>query len=279
MGGNSKVAEKEEIINIAEGLWRETLNANSYYSIIKQYRDNYKEYENEIIMSSAFYSVTYLAIQNALFLELSKLYDRSKGAISLGHLVKLCGVSNCLPEYRKFETNDGRTLNIPYSHRIKNGEEWYFKDYIESQKQIQDLLGGQNKADISKEMTASEYIDFLGKQYNSLNSITERLIIQRNKIYAHNDVSLRLNVKDILKQYPLHYSDIEILIDYAFDVTRFIIGALTGIEKATSYVNINDWNGTLNYVKIGLKYRDKEIEEQTLKFTDENFPENYNRNS
>lgn len=255
--------EKEEIINISEGLWQQTLNANSYYLIIKQYNNYFKDYEEEISMSSGFYSVAYQAIQDALFIELSKLYDKTTGVINLRYLIKLCEEYKCLPEHRELPDKNGAIVNIPYIHRIKIDEEWYFKEYIEQENNFQELFGSSNTDEISKEMTASEYIDFLGKQYNSMNAITDKLTKQRNKIYAHNDGRLKFNVKECLEINPLHFADIQTLIDYAFDVTRFVIGALTGIEKTTMYTNIDDWKGTLDYVKLGVKYRDMEIKSQT----------------
>lgn len=253
------MTEKEEIINIAKGLWQQTLNANSYYLIIKQYHDNYINYEDEIIMSSAFYSVAYLAFQNALFLELAKLYDKTKNVINLRHLIELCKDSNCIPEYRELRDKEGEVLNAKYVHRIKPAEEWYFKEYIEQENKIRELFGDPNRDEISIKMKASEYIDFLVKQYNAINQITEKLTTQRNKVYVHNDGNLKLNIKECLDRNPLYFFDMQTLIDYAFDVTRFIIGALTGIEKATSYANIDDWKSTLDYVKIGIKYQDIEI--------------------
>lgn len=265
------MAEKEEIISIANGLWQQVLNVNSYYLILKQYNDYFKDYEDEISMSSAFYSLAFQAMQDALFAELSKLYDKTKGVINLKYLLNICEENKCLPEYREFSGENGDKVKGAYLHRIKNGEEWYFKDYIEKENEIRELFGSPNKGELIKEMCASEYIDFLVMQYNSINTITERLTKQRNKIYAHNDGELKFNVKECLENNPLYLSDIQKLIDYAFDVTRFVIGALTGVEKATTYININDWKGTLDYVKLGIKYRDTEIEAQTEKFIEENF--------
>lgn len=265
------MVEKEEIINIAEGLWQQALNSNSYYLIIKQYNNYFKDYKDEISISSAFYSVAYQAMQNALFIELSKLYDKTTGVINLRYLLKLCEEYKCLPEYREFLDKNGAIVNAPYIHKIKTGEEWYFKEYIEQENKFQELFGSSYTDKINKEMRASEYIDFLVKQYNSINTVTEKLTKQRNKIYAHNDGILKFNVKECLGTNPLHFSDLQILIDYAFDVTRFIIGALTGVERTTEYRNIDDWKGTLDYVKLGIKYRDTEIKAQTDKFIEENF--------
>lgn len=265
------MAEKGEIISIAKGLWQQTLNANSYYLILKQYNDYFKDYKDEISMSSAFYSLAYQAMQNALFIELSKLYDKTKGAINLRYLLKLCEEYRCFPEYREFPDKNGGIVKAPYIHRIKTGEEWYFKEYIEKDNMIMELFENSNKDEEIKEMCALEYIDFLVKQYNSIKTITEKLTRQRNKIYAHNDGELKFNIKECLENNPLYFSDIQTLIDYALDVTRFVIGALTGIEKATTYANVDDWKGTLDYVRLGVKYKDIEIKAQTEKFIAENF--------
>lgn len=268
------MAKEAEIVKIAEELFQEAINANSYFLILEQYDENYRDYVNELLMSPAFYSIAYLAMQNALFLELSKLYDRTKDTINLGYLIKLCEENKCIPENRTLKTKDGKIQKIPYIHKIREEEKWYFKDYSSGEQELGELLINTNKPDLFYvKVTASEYIGFLGKQYNALNKITENLKNQRNKIYAHNDGKLGFDLKDFLDQNSLCNLDMQKLIDYAFDVTRFVIGALTGTEKGTSYKNINDWRGTLDYVRIGMKYKDLEVNSQIKKLVQENFLE------
>ena len=56
------------------------------------------------------------------------------------------------------------------------------------------------------------------------------------------------------------------LIDFALDVSIFAIAYFTGVSRPKSYLNIDDWESTLNLVKIGLKYRDYDFEKNIDKF-------------
>ena len=57
------------------------------------------------------------------------------------------------------------------------------------------------------------------------------------------------------------------MIEFALDAAGLIVGALTGVCKARNYSNIDDWEGTLMLVRLGLKYQDydQEQKEKALK--------------
>ena len=82
--------DKEQLIKFAEELYQEAFAANAYFLIMQQYREMQKEYLAEMRLSPAFYSVIYEALQKACFIELAKLYDRTKGAYSIGTLLNFC---------------------------------------------------------------------------------------------------------------------------------------------------------------------------------------------
>ena len=84
----------------------------------------------------------------------------------------------------------------------------------------------------------------------------ENIRKQRNTIYAHNDEERIKDIDSITKKYPISYPDIKELIDFALDCTGLIIGSLTDVCKATHYSNIDDWEGTLMLVRMGLKYQE-----------------------
>lgn len=79
--------DKEQLIKFAEELYQEAFAANAYFLIMQQYREMQKEYLAEMRLSPAFYSVIYEALQKACFIELAKLYDRTKGAYSIATLL------------------------------------------------------------------------------------------------------------------------------------------------------------------------------------------------
>lgn len=261
---NGDLMNIEDIKILANNFWGKAIEINSYYSILKQYSENYNKYYDEMCCSSAFYSITYQALQVAMFIELAKLYDRSKNAINIRFLLEECiqNIEN-FPKYRAIIEIDGekQTKSIPYYHQIKQEEECYFKEYIKKEREWQELFetNGENMP-IIKDLSIYEYFDMYKKRYHALKPQIENLSVQRNKIYAHNDKELCFNIDEILMENPISFGDIQELIDYALDVSRFVIGCLENVCKQKQYENIDDWEMTLRLVRLGNKNRDVDVE-------------------
>ncbi len=260
--------EKDEIVSIANQLYDECLCAASYFSIIEQYRKIKNRYIDEINMSPAFYEHAFSALQKACFMELAKLYESSNSKVnSIGRLLKISEENiSVFPEYKEVEINEnGRTVKQKrkYRHELSALEKVFYKSEVESQINFTKVLSEvfAKKDDIVKdedvpiiiELTFSEYIKLFQKVYSSLSKERKCVRIQRNKLYAHNDIELIENEEILHQKNGILYKDIKKLIDFGFDVTIAIIGVLTGINKARSYSNINDLEHTLRFVKIGIE--------------------------
>ena len=103
--------DKEKLIKLAEDLYQSAFDANAYYAIMMQYSEMSKKYNNEMNLSPAFYQVVYGALQKACFMEIAKLYDKTKDVVSVGLLLKYCRDNlDLFPEYRDIVTikEDGR---------------------------------------------------------------------------------------------------------------------------------------------------------------------------
>ena len=111
--------EKEKLIKLAEDLYQSAFDANAYYAIMMQYREMSKKYNDEMNLSPAFYQVVYGALQKACFMEIAKLYDKTKDVVSVGLLLKYCRDSlDLFPEYRdsKKQENIRVQRNKIYAH-------------------------------------------------------------------------------------------------------------------------------------------------------------------
>ena len=230
--------DKEKLIKLAEDLYQSAFDANAYYAIMMQYREMSKKYNDEMNLSPAFYQVVYGALQKACFMEIAKLYDKTKDVVSIGLLLKYCRDNlDLFPEYRGIVTikEDGREypFQVPYQHHLKPTEECFYENEVKSQREILKLF---DTPDFEK--------------------VPVR--VQRNKIYAHSDEKHILSEEKVWDKNPVTYPDIQELIDFALDCTRLILGALTGVSRAVSYGNIDDMEGTLMFAKLGLKYQDYE---------------------
>lgn len=268
-----RTLEKNQLINFAEKLHQEAFNANVYFLIIKQYRENLKEYHDEMRLSSAFYSVVYEALQIACFIELAKLYDRTNGAYSIGALLKLC--QDNISFFSKYRDEvegeaDGKkyVFPIPYQHKLKPAEECFFKEEVHKQREFYKIFDvpSADTVPVQVDLTFGEFLELYQKRYIALSKKRDRLSEQRNKIYVHNDEKSIFNMDEILGKNALLYTDIKELIEFALDATGLIVGALTGICKAEKYSNIDDWMQTLMHTRLGLKYWEYDLEQKENEF-------------
>ncbi|EMF0379760.1 hypothetical protein JMQ93_002153, partial [Enterococcus hirae] len=58
------------------------------------------------------------------------------------------------------------------------------------------------------------------------------------------------------------YKDINDLIVFALDFSIFASAMLTGINRASEPVNINDWENTLRAVRLGEKYKEVDVQKK-----------------
>lgn len=265
--------DKVQLTKLAEELYQEAFAANAYFLIMQQYREMQKEYLAEMRLSPAFYSVIYEALQKACFIELAKLYDRTKGAYSLGTMLNFCEENlKFFSEYRDTVEieDDGKKYIFPvsYQHSLKSTEECFFKEEVHVQRNIYKLfdISSADTPPVTVDLTFSEFLKLYQKRYVALSKKRDNISEQRNKIYAHNDVKGIFNLEEVLEKNPLFYTDMQELIEFALDATGLVVGALTGVCKARNYSNIDDWEGTLMLARLGLKYQDYDQEQKEKAF-------------
>lgn len=252
---------KETLIQYARELHQEAFDANQYYLLMQQYWQYQKDYVAEMKLSPTFYNVVYGALLKACFMEIAKLYDQSNGAISIGSFLKQCRENTSVfPEYQNDFTveDNGKVYSfpIPYQHQLKPEEERFFKDQVESQRAIFkafDIPDSESKA-VTVGLTFSDFLELYQKRFCSLSKKQDCIRERRNKIYAHNDEQRFNDMDSILRKNPITYPDIQELIDFALDCTGLILGALTGECPARQYANLDDWDNTLWFAQLGIKY-------------------------
>ena len=265
--------EKDKILKIAEDLYKVAFDANAYFLIMQQFRDLRIKYDFEIRVSPAFYSTVYAALLKACFMDIAKLYDLNSKSITIGYLLRIC-VDNItlFNEYREIkaikENGQEDTDYYPYHHKLRANEECFFEKQVQIQRNFNELNGISGDVPIIVDLKFSELLSLFQNCLSSFSKKIENVRNQRNKIYAHNNEEKVENIDAVFNKYPISYDDLEELIVFALDCTRLIIGNITGVQKATEYSNIDDWEGTLMYVKLGQKYQYYDIEKNTTEFID-----------
>lgn len=167
--------DKEKLIKLAQDLYQSAFDANAYYTIMMQYREMSKKYNDEINLSPTFYQVVYEALQKACFMEIAKLYDKTKNAVSVGLLLNYCRDNlELFPEYRDIVTikEDDReySFQVPYQHDLKTAEQCFYENQVKSKREILKLfdIHDLEKVPIRVDLTFSEFLKLYQKRFCSL---------------------------------------------------------------------------------------------------------------
>lgn len=261
------IMDKEKLIKKIDIFMNQARQANCYFSIVKQVAENRTNYYEEMSLSSAFYSYTYNALVVATFMELSKIYDSHRYSSNIQKLVKECRDNiDYFPKFKLQEeinvNGKNHTQTFPFIHTVMEDERDFFQEEIEREKPTQELLGDKNLP-IYVEMTIERYFDLYVWRLSKLHEKIKNLLKQRNKVYAHNDeATMKVDLDIIINNFPLDYKDINDLIVFALDFLIFASAMLTGINRASEPVNINDWENTLRAVRLGEKYKEVDVQKK-----------------
>lgn len=264
--------DKEKIILYANKLYQEALEANSCLLILEQYQKFIADYHREIQLSPAFYQIVHNSLVKSCFMEIAKLYESSQETVNIGSLLQECKNNiDFFPKY--FDTitlkADGhpKTVSVKYQYRLDPEEKPLVKERCKVQVMWHEFLN--IKEPVLVDLTFPEIIEIYQKHLHGLNKVKKNIQNHRNKVYAHNDKNQLEHPEDNIEQNSLLYSDMRKLVDFALKCTCSILAGLTGISPARSYSNINDWENTLKYVGLGIKYLDCNYEKQISVFAED----------
>ncbi|EJM4556453.1 hypothetical protein NOM40_000906 [Listeria monocytogenes] len=259
--------EKERLIKKIDIFMNQARQANCYFLIIEQFKQNRSKYYQEMNLSSAFYSFTYNSLVVSTFMELSKIYDSHKYSENIQKLIKECRENidyfpNSYPNEKIKIDGEVYEYSFPFHHTVKEYETEFFQKEVEKERLINKQLNIK-ELPIQVEMTIDRYFELYEWRLEKIQPKIKNLLKQRNKVYAHNDeATMKHSLDEIINSFPLNFKEIEELLSFALDFCRFSYAMLTDINKAIAPVNINDWENTLTLAGQGDKYQKIEIEKQ-----------------
>lgn len=240
---------REEILVLANGLYEQTLFAQTYFDFIKQYHkfSQSSQYLPEMNFSPCFYQISYSAWVRALHMELAKMYEDDDNHNTIKKL--LGELKNINPE----QDFRGSALE-----RFKEDQTVYFpisptdiKLFSPACRQQYIMLGDTASKTIATQISYQECVPFFTKKFRSISRHRESLRENRNQFYAHNSAEIQFDIEKINKNHQMKFENIQALIDYAMQITRFTIGVLTDVSKPTKYAKWYDWEATLILARDG----------------------------
>lgn len=269
--------DKEALIKIAEKIYSEAEDAYIYRAIMRQYIQHANNYPDVLKVSAVFHETVYKALDESCFMKVAKLYERTDSTVSVGTLLKQCEENiEFFPEYQETITitQDDKKYpcKIRYQHHLEKKEEVFYKDRVSSERQMLAIFECPDAENVSirVDLTFPELLELYKKRFQSYRKHIESIRIQRNKIFAHNDMDVLINDESIQKKHPVLNKDIDEMIHFALTCTSDILSIIKGkIPYDLRWPWLDDLENTLVLTRIGIKYHEYELKEKERKIKEE----------
>lgn len=269
--------DKEALIKIAEKIYSEAEDAYIYRAIMRQYIQHANNYPDVLKVSAAFHETFYKALDESCFMKVAKLYERTDSTVSVGTLLKQCEENiEFFPEYQGTITiaqDDKKySCKIRYQHHLEKEEEVFYKERVSSERQMLAIFNCPDAENVSirVDLTFPELLELYKKRFHSYRKHIESIRIQRNKIFAHNDMEVLINDETIQKKHPVLNKDIDEMIHFALTCTSDILSIIKGeIQYDLRWPRLDDLENTLVLTRIGIKYHEYELKEKERKIKEE----------
>lgn len=145
------IMTEEQLLELAEEIYQQSFEANTFYEIMMQIEREQVEYLDEIRVSPAFYSYIYNSLVVSTFAVVSKLYDKTtnKNVISVKKLLDRC------MEYKKFSTEltvDGPTPEAFFKSKKQEYERFEKNNSLDSLYTQRDKIYSHNTKQAMRNM-------------------------------------------------------------------------------------------------------------------------------
>ncbi|MBN1906261.1 MAG: hypothetical protein JW927_14310 [Deltaproteobacteria bacterium] len=226
-----KVDNSEDLNKLIKALANEIVDANIchrlYCDIISSIKDN-EEVFNE---SNTFWNFVFLSLDDARIIRLCRIFDQESKALNL---------------FNFLETIQANINLFEEEHFRKRLKENTFVELLAKENRLPD------KDQLEKD------IRFACKK----NPLVKKLIRWRNTIIAHLGAKVSLGKDKILSDNPLTKEEIENLLDESFVIFNRYSSLFNASTYSRKVVGHDDFKYLLEFIKLGLKKWDEDIENQ-----------------
>jgi hypothetical protein len=205
------------------------LSANMYLALLVQFGENVRNFTDEMNISSCFYQTVYCALLGQLYIEIGKLYESNPKNYHLDSLSSLIHDNlQVFPRYVEISTVNSYFDKETHKFEVRNETEMRKLDPEEDYRLL---------------------VEKRRKLKKSIGSTYEQRCVK----YAHNPRGLSEGFVALTGEFTRDTKMFRELIDYAFDLSEFVITYLTGVSPARIIDVEDDWTRTLKYVKVAIK--------------------------
>lgn len=220
---------KEKLIQHATVCHETALSANMYLSLLKQFGVNVNDFNDEMNISSCFYHTVYYALLGQLYIEIGKLFEGNPKNYHLTSL--LASIHDNLEIFPRY-------VEVTTVNSYFNKETEKFESRNETER---------------RELDPEEDFRILTARRRKLKKTIVSTYKQRCMKYAHNPKGFSEGLVALTGEFIRDTNIFKELIDFAFDLSEFVITNLTGVSPARIIDVEDDWTRTLKYVKEAIK--------------------------
>lgn len=232
------IKSSEEFENLLDALLDELVNANIFFKLYTDLTNSVAEYEREFNQSQAFWTLTFQAHLDACLFRLCRVYDKTAHSLSLCNLL---------------DTIKGNLHLFDVAS---------FKERLKDNQFVESLALTARKPDVRQ---LDEDIDYVSAN----NPMVKKLIVWRNKIFAHRDARNVIIKKSLAVSYPLSTSDISELLERGMTILNRYSSLFRASSSSTQIVGHDDYKFVLNCIRSEIKRQEDEFAAEVERYRNE----------
>lgn len=223
-----KIESDTELNSLLDAIAGEITDAHCNWRLFCKLGDSITDYVDEFAQSNTFWHLTTTALKESTLLHLCRVYDEEKKSINLENLLDT------------LKANLDRFSKEQFKIRLAGNA------FVES-------LAESNRIPSTDEIDAD--IKAVCR-----NEVVEKLRKWRGCIIAHRGAKVSMGKNQVLVDNPISQQEIELLLKNALVTFNKYSSLFRASTHSPNMVGHDDYKSVLNYIRVGLQQRRKELE-------------------
>ena len=215
----------EELHLIVNAIAKDATNAKHYFDLFMSLDKAYSQFRDVFNTSNTFWNFSKNALRDSALFSLCRLYDPHKYSASLVKLMKQLLVN---PNHLESESFI-RRMNA-------EGKQQFLPSMLERR-------SVPTREEIQKDLASIVETE----------PMVEKLLVWRDKYFAHRDLKEVLSGNRILAEYPISFSEIEELVNRGFDLYNKYLGIYKEHFWSSTPIGHDDYMRLLKASSVGLQ--------------------------
>lgn len=225
-----KIKNADEFHKLLFALAGELVDAKIQFNLFQDLSACRSEYFTEFAQSNTFWSFTFQAHLDTALMRLCRVFDMHRSSLNL------------------------RTLILTVKENLHLFEEEGFRERLKGNPFVDSLAETYR---VPSEAAIQGDLDFLDITKNPL---VKKLVIWRDKHFAHRDPSSVLNPKELTTRYPLRFTEIDELLKQGLRIANEYSSLFVATTHASGVVGRDDYLSILKAVRESVNRYETQME-------------------